>query len=246
MGPLITALPDLVRIVNNQPTTETPSIAELFNRPHRNVIRSIDKLIENGAIDALSVERISYRDSQNREQRAYRIGERESLILMPFIGGRHSEAGQVRLVDSFLSARKEINRLRTLHAAPDWQQARIDGKAARHAETDAIKAFVEYAKSQGSKGAAKYYLALSKAVYRSLFFVEGAVGKNFREGLSASQLASLAMADRIVERALLEAMTAKVFYRDAYRLAADRVRQFATLVGQSVPGRSTALLAGSK
>lgn len=47
-----TALPDLVRIVNNQPTTETPSIAELFNRPHRFVMRSIDNLIENGAINA--------------------------------------------------------------------------------------------------------------------------------------------------------------------------------------------------
>jgi hypothetical protein len=74
--------------------------------------------------------------------------------------------------------------------------------------------------------------------------MEGAAGKNFREGLSASQLASLAMAERIVERALQEAMVDKVFYKDAYQLAAERVRQFINLVGKSVPGNSAALLSG--
>ncbi len=201
-----TALVDnLVRIVNGLPKTETPRISELFNRPHRFVMRSIDKLIENGAINACSVARISYKDSKNREQRAYQLGERESLILMPFLGGRRSEVGQVRLVDSFLSARKEINRLRTLHASPDWQQARIEGKAARHLETDTIKAFVEYAKGQGSSSPERYYQALTKAVYGALFFVRGAVGKDFRSQLSAVQLASVAMAAKIVERASMAA-----------------------------------------
>ena len=65
--------------------------------------------------------------------------------------------------------------------------------------------------------------------------MEGAVGKDFRGGLSAQQLASVAMAERIAERSLLESMAAKMFYKDAYRVAAERVRQFAALVGQSAP-----------
>jgi hypothetical protein len=52
------------------------------------------------------------------------------------------------------------------------------------------------------------------------------------------------MAERIVERALREAMAASMFYRDAYREAASRVRSFAMLVGQTAPGRATVLSLG--
>lgn len=76
--------------------------------------------------------------------------------------------------------------------------------------------------------------------------MEGAVGKDFRGGLSAQQLASVAMAERIVERSLLESMTAKTFYKDAYRTAAERIRRFAALIGQSVPGRTPTMLEGTK
>jgi len=59
-------------------------------------------------------------------------------------------------------------------------------------------------------------------------------------------LASVAMAERIVERSLLESMSAQVFYKSAYRTAAERVRQFAALIGQSVPGRTPAMLEVAK
>jgi hypothetical protein len=109
-----------------------------------------------------------------------------------------------------------------------------------------IAAFVEYATSQGSRSASRYYLCLTKETNRALFLVKSAVGKDFRQGLSAQQLASVAMAERIVERSLLEAMAAKTFYKDAYRTTAERVRQFAALIGQSVPGRMSAMLEVAK
>ncbi|HRF06557.1 Rha family transcriptional regulator [Accumulibacter sp.] len=240
------ASPNIVAVAHGKPTTTSLLIADLFGRHHRNVIRSIDRLIENRVIDVLSVERISYRDSMNREQVAYRIPERESLIVMPFIGGRRAEEGQCKLVDAFLAARDEINRLRQMHASPDWHQARIEGKSARRDETDAIATFAEYATSQGSRSASRYYLLLTKETNRALFFVNSAAGKDFRQGLSAQQLASVAMAERIVERSLLESMAAKTFYKDAYRTTAERLRQFAALIGQSVPGRMSAMLEVAK
>lgn len=242
----MTEAAQIVVINHGKPTTTSLLIADLFDRHHRNVIRSIDRLIESRVIDALSVERISYQDSMNREQVAYRIPERESLIVMPFIGGRRAEAGQRILVDAFLAARDEINRLRRMHASPDWRQARIEGQTARKAETDIIKAFVGYAQSQGSKSAGRYFLCITKETNRALFFVTAAVGRDFRECLSAPQLSAVSMAERIVEKALLEAMADKMYYKAAYRLAADRVRAFAALIGQSVPGRTPALLEGTK
>ncbi len=72
------------------------------------------------------------------------------------------------------------------------------------------------------------------------------MGKDFSGGLSAQQLAAVAMAERIVERSLIASMTRQVFYKAAYRAAAERVRQFAGLVGQSVPGRTPAMLEADK
>jgi len=146
------------------------------------------------------------------------------------------------LVDAFLAARDEVNHLHRMHASPDWHQARVEGKTARRDEADVIAAFVEYATRQGSRSASRYYICLTKETNRALFLVKSAVGKNFRQGLSAPQLASVATAERIVERSLLEAMAAKTFYKDAYRAATERVRQFAALIGQSVPGRTSARL----
>lgn len=240
------SLGQIVVITHGTPTTTSVVIAEKFGRPHKNVLQSIDGLIQNGTIDRLDFKPIFYTDEMNREQRAYQLSERAALISMPFIGGKKSREGQRILVDAFLAARDEITRLRQMHASLDWRQARIEGQTARKAETDTIKAFVEYAQSQGSRSAGKYYIAITKTTHRALFFVSAAVGKDFRQGLSAQQLASVAMAERIVERSLLESMAAKMFYKDAYRVAADRIRQFAGLVGQTVPGRTPAMLEAAK
>jgi|JI8StandDraft_1071087.scaffolds.fasta_scaffold55004_4 phage regulator Rha-like protein len=236
----------IVAVVGNQPTTTSVSIAEIFDRPHKNVLQSLDGLTADGTIDRLYFKPIFYTDEMNREQRAYQLSERAALIAMPFIGGRKSREGQRTLVDAFLAARKEVNRLQQLHSDPTWQQARLEGKATRIAETDTIKTFIEYSKLQGSRSASRYYMVLSKETNRSLFFIDGACGRDFRDRLTPQQLASLAMGERIVERSLLESMAAKTYYKDAFRAAADRVRQFASLIGQTMPGRSPVLLGGDK
>ena len=64
-------------------------------------------------------------------------------------------AWKEKFIAAFKWQASEINRLRQMHASPDWQQARIEGKTARIAETDTIKAFVGYAQSQGSRSASK-------------------------------------------------------------------------------------------
>ncbi|MER2625054.1 MAG: Rha family transcriptional regulator [Accumulibacter sp.] len=242
----MTATSNIVAVAHGAPSTTSVLIADLFGRPHKNVLQSLDGLIADGTIDRLDFKPISYFDEMNREQRAYQLSELAALISMPFIGGKKSREGQRILVDAFLAARDEITRLRRLHASPDWQQARIECGVARIAETDTIKAFVAYVISQGSRSASRYYICLTKETNRALFFVQSAVGKDFRQGLSAQQLASVAMAERIVERSLLESMTAKTFYKDAYRTAAERVRQFAVLIGLSVPGRTPAMQEAAK
>ena len=232
----------LVNIACGRPTTTSLVIAKKFGKRHDAVLRSVRNLETPDSFNAHNFVAVDYRDAKGELRPMFSITRDGFALLAMGFTGKKAVEWKVKFLDAFNRQADEIVRLRALHNQPDWQAARIEGKTARRRETDVISAFVDYAKSQGSKSAGKYFMVISKETNRALFFVQSAVGERFRDQLTAPQLASVAVAERIVERALLEAMSARMFYRDAYRLAADRVRQFAGFVGKSIPGRSTALL----
>lgn len=66
----------LVTIRDGHTETDSLKVCERFDRAHRNVTRDIENLIaevEKLGEDALNFERISYRDSMNRERKMYRM-----------------------------------------------------------------------------------------------------------------------------------------------------------------------------
>jgi len=89
----------------------TNIMAELFGRPHRNLMRDLAKLAADGIINTLSLERIGYQDSRGREQSGYRLPERDAMVLMPFLGGKKSAQGQAKLVDEFMRMGTELRRI---------------------------------------------------------------------------------------------------------------------------------------
>lgn len=116
----------------------TNVIADLFDRPHKNLMRDIDRLIETGTVNALNLERIAYTDSRGRAQTAYRLCERDALVLMPFLGGRKAAEGQARLVDEFLRMRHELRRLGGRKADPVLQLASREKCAVATLMTDCL------------------------------------------------------------------------------------------------------------
>ena len=116
----------------------TNVIAELFDRPHKNLMRDIEHLVEGGTVNALNIERIDYTDSRGRAQSAYRLCERDALVLMPFLGGRKAAEGQARLVDEFLRMRHELRRLGGRKADPVLQLANRDKCAVATLMTDCL------------------------------------------------------------------------------------------------------------
>ena len=117
----------------------------------------------------------------------------------------------------------------------EWQQSRAEGKTIRHQETDAIKAFIQYATAQGSKSASKYYLAITKMVNQALFVVApDFIGKeNFRDLLNGDQLENVRTAEVQVARVLQEEMKKEVPYKKIYQKAKARVNALAELIGKS-------------
>jgi hypothetical protein len=142
---------------------------------------------------------------------------------------------KMHLTKEFFRQRKILNKLLIQKNSEEWKQKRADGKIERREETDEIKKFVEYAKSQGSKSADRYYMALSKMEKESLFALELMQQRydNFREMVDSFSLDSLKMADYMVKVALRKGMEGKIPYKEIYVMAKDRVESFAVSLGKT-------------
>lgn len=106
----------LVHFRNGVLVTDSPTIAREFVRRHANVLRELDSLIAGGTISQLDFESAEYLDDQGKPRRMIELTERGALIAMPFIGGRKSRLGQVRLVDAFLAMRSVLHSTRPTSA----------------------------------------------------------------------------------------------------------------------------------
>lgn len=226
----------LIKIADGDAWTTSLVIADQFGRPHKNVLREIDGLIEDGTIDRLSFEPISYTDEMNRSQRAYKLNERASLIAMPFIGGKRSREGQRKLVDAFLAMRQIIKQQDAYRTTVEWKEARQSGKVIRLTTTDVIQEFVGYAKAQGSENAENYYMQITKMEYRAIFLIDKAVGDGFRDRLNTMQLLNLATAESVAQRALKDGMDEGLHYKAIYQKAKTQIEQLGRLIGKTLPG----------
>lgn len=205
---------NLVKIDNGQPLVSSVTVAREFGRRHDNVLQTLDSLIADGTIDRLEFKETSYRDSQNREQRAIDLDEDGFLIAMPFIGGKQARQGQRKLVKEFGKLRRAMVR----KAETAWQQARLEGKDARKHEVDTIAAFVEYATAQGSSNARHYYANVTKMTYKALFMVEQGlkIPNRLREMLDGMQLSFLTTAEYVCANAIKDGMARELHYKEIY------------------------------
>ena len=97
---------------------------------------------------------------------------------------------------------------------------RAEGKMIRKVETDAIKEFIEYAKSNGSQSSERYYTIITKATNSILGISAGE-----RDSLTATQLEHLAMVERVIASALTQGIEKEMNYKDIYKLASSKARQ---------------------
>lgn len=97
---------------------------------------------------------------------------------------------------------------------------RAEGKMIRKVETDAIKEFIEYAKSNGSQSSERYYTIITKATNSILGISAGE-----RDLLTAIQLEHLAMVERVIASALIQGIEKGMNYKDIYKLASSKAKQ---------------------
>ncbi len=207
-------------------------IAQRFKKRHDHVLRAIRNLECPSDFMLPNFGERDYIDERGNIQPMYEISRDGFTLLVMGFKGRNAMQWKLKYIAAFNRMEKIILDMRLNHEDPQWLEARKIGKEARLAETDVVKAFVEYATAQGSSNASRYYANITKGTYGALFILEhGGKWQGLREYMSQHQLTTLASAERIAQKALTEAMEIELPYKDAYQFAIGKVKAFADLIG---------------
>ena len=223
---------DLVMLEKNKPVTTSLIIAKGVKTEHHSVITLIRKhtksLQEFGTVE-FQIRKSGGRPLEfailNEEQTTFLITcMRNTKIVIDF---------KIKLVKEFYKMKNAISVISERQTDEDWKRNRNIGRIARIQETDTIKEFVEYAKTQGSTKAEMYYANISKMENKGLFLIQEKF-KNIRDVLTGQQLQVLCSADQIVIKAIKEGMSKNMNYKDIYILAKERIEIFSTIIPKTI------------
>jgi len=229
---------DLVSIKNGEAMTDSIVIAEKFGKSHKRVLESIDRLINNMDLkwDTKTATTIDKDFKFSEKSRTYRgqsfryieMNREAFIMLVSSFTGKKAVQWRTKFVIAF----KQMSLLLSNYSDLGWRQVRADSKDARLEFTGCIKQFVEYATSQGSKSANKYYITLTKMEYAALRMIEyrEKVPSNFRDTLDRMQLFMLVMAEHVANETIKQGMDDKLHYKEIFLLSKQAVLKYAESV----------------
>lgn len=221
---------DLVVIHKGNPMVSSELVAKKFNKSHKHVLENIRGLIDSAPhqFSRTNFRPSKFINSRGREYDCY-VMTRDgfSLLAMGFTGKKALE-WKIAFIEAFNSMENKLLE----KISPDYEHARLQGKASRKQVTDAIKDFIEYATDQGSKSAKMYYSNITKMEYKALDLIEKnqKVPKGFRDTLDIMDLSFLNTAEQVARMSLKEGMDLEMHYKEIYSLAKDRVCSYAETV----------------
>jgi phage regulator Rha-like protein len=223
---------ELVILENKEPVTTSLIISEGVKKDHHSVLLLIrnhkESLKEFGTLE------FQIQKTKGRPLEFAYLNEQQTTFLITLMRNNEIVIGfKKKLVKEFYKMKKVLSEISTRQTNEEWRELRNTGKITRKKETDTIKEFVEYAISNGSQNAQKYYANISKMENQALFFIEQKF-PNLREILTGQQLQIISAADQIVEKAIKEGMQQGMHYKEIYKLAKERIETFASIVPKTI------------
>ena len=215
---------DIVRIHDEEPRAGTFLIAKGFDREHSKIVRLISKYkdrflrLENNKrpSKALIIQKVSTKTA-GRPVEEYLLNEQQTIFLGSLLRNTDIVLDfKERLAGDFVKLKKKLNGLEKSKKTDSYQLTRSAGKIIRKKTTDEMKLFVEYAESQGSKSANRYYSNITRMMNGLLFIVEGKF-KNLRDVMTIYQLMTVSSAEQIIDKGLRDGMKNKLYYKDIYK-----------------------------
>jgi Rha family phage regulatory protein len=104
---------ELVELVHDQPMTTSRRVAQMFGKEHKNVLRSLEKLLPTlraDAFDRLNFEPIYYTDDSGRQQPEYRMTKDGFMALAMSLNGREAVRWRLAFIKAFNALGKALQR----------------------------------------------------------------------------------------------------------------------------------------
>lgn len=210
----------LVLQIGNELRTDSRLLARFLNHRHRTILENVDKYLPLfSEIGRVPFETGTFQTAGGEQKQRYALlNESQCYFLLTLMrnNDRVVEA-KLQLVKAFEDARRQLAKR---------DSARIEGKKARIAETESIKALVDYASASGSESANKYYVIITKMTNEFLGIESGE-----RNSLSAERLKQIATVELVVDIAIRDGIKAELPYKDIYKLAKERVFSLGVALG---------------
>lgn len=221
-----------VELWDDEARVGTFFIADELNRDHSNLKETIEKYMSDFE-DFSRLKRRKLRSTGGRAADEYLLDEDQFMFLGTLMKNNKKVVEfKKRIILQFKRYRLELQRLQQHKTEHGYVTSRNASKIVRKQTTDVMKRFVEYAESQGSKNANRYYSNITRMLNGLLFIVEGKF-KNVREVLTTQQLMTCSSAEQIIDRGLKDGMSRKRYYKEIYKDVRSRVELFAELHGKS-------------
>lgn len=231
----------LVVLKSGEPVTDSIKVAQGLKLQHRAVVQLIRKYegrFQRKGGGTFTFEMVK---SGGRPTPIAYLNEENSMFLITLC--RNSETTvefKDKLTTSFMKMKRALIDTYINRKNAEWIEQRRAGVIQRKEQTDIIKQFVEYAISNGSQNAQRYYGNITTMQNRALFFLTQKF-PNLRESMDVSQLITISAADQIVLKALRDGMAENMPYKEIYQRAKDSVLNFADLVGKTPIPKNKAL-----
>jgi phage regulator Rha-like protein len=215
----------IIKNIGQELRTDSRLLEQFLDHRHRTILEAIDKYIEQFQ----ELNPVPFQTEQGKPLphggfaqpiRYALLNESQCYFLLTLM--RNNERvvqAKLQLVKAFEDARKQL-------AIRD--HARIEGKAVRRSETDAIQSLVAYASANGSGSAERYYVAITKMTNSFLGIESGQ-----RKDLDASTLKKVATVESVVDIAIRDGIKAGLPYKAIYAMAKERVLSLAPALGFS-------------
>ena len=214
---------DLVRMRGKDAVCDSLEVAEHFGKRHDKLLFEIERkyagligkgCTQNGGVPLFMKSTYIHEQNGQKYPKYYMNRDGFSLLVMGFTG-KEAIAWKMKYIEAF----NRMEQLLVQKQTKVYQDTRTYQKAIRKQETDAIKCLVDYAMTQGSSNALRYYSSLSRLADKT-------AGIEDREEATIEQLYTLALAEKIIARCIGDGITDQAGYRDIYQSCRQRLEQF--------------------
>ena len=205
----------LVYLNKDEAMTDSIMVSEYFHKRHDRVLRKIEQIKNDSPQKWGQCFRAShYKDASGKNNIKYLMNrDGFSFLVMGFTG---QKANQWKW--DYIKAFNTMETIIKEKTTQEWIETRKFGKLTRKAETDGIKDFIEYALSQGSEHADKYYMIFSSLANKL-------AGVKKRDSASTIQLNNLAIYENIILQVIQEGIRAGLPYKTIYQNCKNRCEQ---------------------